>query len=83
MDWRFPCALKNPVTPTTAFTLSNASVVAGSIPCAVPSYLSHKVASPLFSPQPGMGNADDVQNDEQRYREGRNQAQEHTVISWD
>ena len=27
------------------------------------------------SPPPGMGNADDVKNDEQRYREGRNQAQ--------
>ena len=29
----------------------------------------------FVSPQPGMGNADDVKNDEQRYREGRNQAQ--------
>jgi hypothetical protein len=33
--------------------------------------------------QPGMGNADDGKNDEQRYREGRNQAQGHTVITWD
>ena len=32
--------------------------------------------------QPGMGNADDGKNDEQRYRERRNQAQGHTVITW-
>jgi hypothetical protein len=29
-----------------------------------------------------MGNADDGKNNEQRYREGRNQAQGHTVITW-
>src|ERR1700737_4701892 len=38
MDWRLPCALKNPVTPTTALSLSNASVVAGSSRLTLPAF---------------------------------------------
>jgi hypothetical protein len=33
-------------------------------------------------PPPGMGNADGVKSHDQRHREGRNQAQGHTVITW-